>query len=289
MRAVARNPRRLAIAAGAAANCNIARRFANLGAHFIDGISHARAAPNRRVAVSLQPGSESVASFVYSSSRSTCPVRTSVLKRPTERLTAELPASGPPDPHRPPLDDHGDSESRAVLVSRLFHEHNQALIGFLLTRVNSEQEARDVAQEAYVRMLELDTPGAVGFLRAYLFKTAANLAVDRARQRAIQARLHEHWLVPLDALSEVPSPEGVASARQELELLRSFMAELPPRCRAAFYLHRFRDLSVLQIARELGVTDRMVRKYLVQAFVYCRQRLNEARGKAAAGTMEKSS
>lgn len=173
------------------------------------------------------------------------------------------------------------AESRSALVSRLFHEHNQALIGFLLARVNSEQEARDVAQEAYVRMLELDTPGAVSFLRAYLFKTAANLATDRARQRAAQARLNEHWLAPLDGVSQAPSPEHATSARQELDLLRAFMQELPPRCREAFYLHRFHDRSVVQIAAQLRVTDRMVRKYLVQAFVYCRQRLNQARGQAA--------
>ena len=173
------------------------------------------------------------------------------------------------------------SESRAALVSRLFRQHNEALIGFLLARVNSEQEARDVAQEAYVRMLELDTPGAVNFLRAYLFKIAANLATDRARQRASQSRIHERWIDPLESFSHAPSPEGAAGARQELELLRGFMQELPPRCREAFYLHRFRDRSVVDIAEHLGVSDRMVRKYLVQAFVYCRERLNEARGQAA--------
>jgi RNA polymerase sigma-70 factor (ECF subfamily) len=208
------------------------------------------------------------------------------------RTTSQIASTDAADPIDPGVAAVAEStaagESRSALVSRLFHEHNQALIGFLLARVNSEQEARDVAQEAYVRMLELDTPGAVSFLRAYLFKTAANLATDRARQRATQARLHEHWLAPLDSGCQEPSPEGAASARQELELLRGFMQELPPRCREAFYLHRFRDLSVLDIAGQLGVTDRMVRKYLTQAFVYCRHRLNEARGQAAPRSAEDS-
>jgi RNA polymerase sigma factor (sigma-70 family) len=201
---------------------------------------------------------------------------------PTRPLIVERRADPlPPGPCDAP-DSGGEAElspeSRAALVSRLFQEHNQALMGFLLARVNSEQEARDVAQEAYVRMLELDTPGAVSFLRAYLFKVAANLATDRARQRASQARLLEHWIDPLTDVAQAPSPEGAAGARQELELLRGFMQELPPRCREAFYLHRFRDMTVVDIANKQGVTDRMVRKYLVQAFVYCRQRLNEARG-----------
>src|SRR5215831_11895053 len=57
-------------------------------------------------------------------------------------------------------------------VERLFAEHNRALIRFLRTRVRSDQEARDVAQEAYVRLLQIDQPGTISFLRAYLFRTA---------------------------------------------------------------------------------------------------------------------
>src|SRR5690606_36129501 len=105
-----------------------------------------------------------------------------------------------------------------------------------MPRVKSEQEARDVAQEAYVRILELDQPDAVGFLRAYLFRTAANLAIDRARQRATRDGLHQRWVQPFGDPQAAPSPEGAASACQELELLRRFMQELPPRPRAAFYL-----------------------------------------------------
>lgn len=169
------------------------------------------------------------------------------------------------------------SEDRAALVQRLFEEHNQALIGFLLTRVNSEQEARDVAQEAYVRMLELDTPGAVSFLRAYLFKTAANLATDRARQRATRTRIHDQYLAPFGRLAQPQSPEHAAGARQELDLIRSFMAELPPRCREAFYLHRFREMSAVEVALQLGISDRMVRTYLVRALDHCCRRLEQAR------------
>jgi RNA polymerase sigma factor (sigma-70 family) len=168
-------------------------------------------------------------------------------------------------------------EDRAALVLGLFREHNQALIGFLLGRVNSQQEAQEIAQEAYVRMLELDTAGAVGFLRAYLFKLAANLAVDRARQRATHTRLQETWVDPFEYLSQEPSAERGAAAREELQLVRRFMGELPPRCRVAFYLHRFRDRSVSDIAQVIGVTERMVRIYIQQALVHCRMRLDAAR------------
>ena len=54
--------------------------------------------------------------------------------------------------------------ARRAAVARLFADHNASLIRFLRLRLNSDQEARDVAQEAYVRLPQLDEPGAVGFL-----------------------------------------------------------------------------------------------------------------------------
>ena len=71
--------------------------------------------------------------------------------------------------------------THAGLIERLFQEHNESLLRFLAARLGSRHEAREVAQEAYVRLLKLDTPGAIGYFRAFLFKTAANLAVDRVR------------------------------------------------------------------------------------------------------------
>src|SRR5262245_23495507 len=69
-------------------------------------------------------------------------------------------------------------------IERLFREHNDALLRFVAAKLGSKQEAREIAQEAYVRLLCLDHREAVSYLRAFLFKTAANLAMDRLRQRA---------------------------------------------------------------------------------------------------------
>src|SRR5688572_27433734 len=77
-------------------------------------------------------------------------------------------------------------EAQIAVVRKLFEDHNRALVTFLASRLHSHAEARDVAQEAYVRMLQLHKAGEVGFLRAYLFRIASNLAVDRMRKRSVR-------------------------------------------------------------------------------------------------------
>src|SRR5688572_11784943 len=69
-------------------------------------------------------------------------------------------------------------DARIQTVQHLIQLHHRALHAFLMTRVRDSQEAKEVAQEAYVQLLQLDRPDAIGFLRAYLFKTAANIAIN---------------------------------------------------------------------------------------------------------------
>ena len=106
--------------------------------------------------------------------------------------------------------DAGTGSSHAQRISRLFSEHNESLIQFLATRLRSVQEAKEVAQEAYVRLLSLEDSGAVSFLRAFLFKTAANLAVDRIRSRNRQRQALDAGLC--DESREAPTPDREAAS-----------------------------------------------------------------------------
>lgn len=170
-----------------------------------------------------------------------------------------------PDSHDVQPGDPG----RAETVSRLFRDHNRTLLGFLYSRLRSDSEAREIAQEAYVKILQLDNPEATNFLRAYLFRVAENLALDRLRQRRTRERL--------DRLQDWPdfvsaSAERTAVASQEIGLLEQAMSELPPRCREAFQMHRLEDLSIAEVSSQMHISERMVHKHISRALVYVRLR-----------------
>src|SRR5580658_7679589 len=148
----------------------------------------------------------------------------------------------PPGLANPSLDPHGPAAedarglSHAQALARLFEAHNHALRSFLMARLGNEDEVKEVTQEAYARLLQLDKPEAISFLRAYLFKTAAHIAVDLARQRRCRERFEAsteaNWI-------DVASPDRRALATEELELVARALEELPPRYRQAFVLRRF--------------------------------------------------
>lgn len=171
---------------------------------------------------------------------------------------------------------------RAALVEKLFREHNEALIRFLMARLRSYQDAREVAQEAYVRLLSLDAPGAISYLRAFLFKTAANLATDR--QRRASAHLRATELPLFHEFADVRTPERRAADRETVQRLERLIAAMPAKCRQAFILYQFEGLEFAAIATRMSMSERMVRKYVVRALLHCRTQLDFA---TAAGGMEK--
>jgi RNA polymerase sigma-70 factor (ECF subfamily) len=198
---------------------------------------------------------------------------------PTDSANAR---PGPPHeveaPAEPAVPPGGASPSD---IERLFREHNAALLRFIATKLGSTQEAREVAQEAYVRLLSLDRPEAVSYLRGFLFKTAANIAVDRLRQRSRRRTAHLADSVDLRVFEL--SPERQVASAQSLAVLRRALDELPSNCRQAFTLHRVHELSCEEITQRMGISERSVRLYVARAIQHLRMRLDESERNASEG------
>jgi RNA polymerase sigma factor (sigma-70 family) len=160
----------------------------------------------------------------------------------------------------------------ASVLAKLFIENNRSLCAYLRLRVASQHEAEDIAQEAYARLLQHDQPRAISFLRAYLFKVAANIASDRARQRRLHLRI-DLAHSPEEQI-ESTSPDQQVHAAEQLSLLARALSELPEKYRRAFLLCRIQEWDTNQIAADLRVGERMARNYVSRSARYCRLRLD---------------
>ena len=158
----------------------------------------------------------------------------------------------------------------------LVEEHNEKLVRFLAVRVGDEQEARDIAQEAYARLLGLDEGKVVNFHRAYLYRTAANIAIDRLRAAKRRSYASENLIDAHENLaSDDPIADRILLSKEKLEKLKSAIATLPPKCRYAFLEYRVNNRSYAEIAHDLSVSQSMVRKHILKALRHCRASMDE--------------
>jgi RNA polymerase sigma-70 factor (ECF subfamily) len=163
------------------------------------------------------------------------------------------------------------------LVAELYRQQHQALINFLKRKLGSVQEAHDVAQQAYERLLQNTTTG-IDNPRAFIFKVANNIAIDYLRQRKLRGDDEAGDFVSEDLVSPSLSPDARADYELTVAMVRLFISELPPKCRSAFLYYKFEERDYKEIAGLLGVTESMVRKYVIRAMSYCRQRLDQCTG-----------
>jgi RNA polymerase sigma-70 factor (ECF subfamily) len=156
------------------------------------------------------------------------------------------------------------SEPWATLYGEVWEE----LVRFLDRKVWDMEQARDLAQEAFVRALRTDpVPDSP---RAWLFTVAANLARDEARS-AIRRR-QKLQLLRASAGEEAAGPAEVLEAKRRREQVRKALGALNERernalllCEAGLSYSEIADATGLAVGA-VGTTLSRARRKLASAF-----------------------
>ena len=163
--------------------------------------------------------------------------------------------------------------AKYLFVSNLYCQQATPLVKYLTARFRNPEEAKEVAQEAWLKFYRLPAPEDLENAKAFLFQTASNLAIDRARRASLEQRyLDREAREP--QREESPSVEQSLQGREDLALIDRALTELPPQCRQAFVMHRVSGRSYPEIANTLAVSTSMIEKYIIQALKHFRKTLN---------------
>lgn len=158
-------------------------------------------------------------------------------------------------------------------VSQLAHDYHEAFMRFLRNRVRGTAEPADVAQEAYIRMLQYEGSRSIRAPYYLLLRVAMNVAQDMRRSDLVRRVGQHRSLDSLEIAGNSPNPEQVASLAEELDRALSAIEALPPRCREVFLLHRRQHLSYVDIAAKCDISVKMVEKHISTALAFCAARV----------------
>ena len=159
-------------------------------------------------------------------------------------------------------------------VERVFQDHAEDLQRYLTQRVNCTQMAKDIAQEAFIRLSRELARGEIRQPKAYLYRIAGNLVIDHFRRTHREPMTQSAEL--LEAVPDpAPSPERYVMAKDELNRLHAAVLTLPSRQRDILLMHRFDGLSYNEIAERLGISRNTVMVHMMRAVVRCREKMTE--------------
>jgi RNA polymerase sigma factor (sigma-70 family) len=154
-------------------------------------------------------------------------------------------------------------------TAAVIRSHHTSVLRYLRRRGATAEDALDMAQDAYLRLLKYEGATDIQSPPAMLFRIAGNVAADHVRAAALR---HRGRCVDIDVVelaSEQPSAERELSGEQSLAALRRAIAELPPKCREVFLLSRVNGLTYAAIAVRCGISVKTVEKHISRALGAC--------------------
>ncbi len=157
-------------------------------------------------------------------------------------------------------------------ASEIFKRNKRELIGYLRRRVGPD-DASDLLQETFVRVLRHDQFETIADPAAFLKQIAINLTRDFARRRKVETKYLVFDGGAHDAPSNEASADHLIEEGQRFEMLAAAVTSLPPRCREIFELRVRQNLSQEVIAKRLGISRKTVEQHLHIAMGRCRTAL----------------
>ncbi len=157
---------------------------------------------------------------------------------------------------------------------KLYLAHRSQLISYAAPIVGCSARAEDVVQDAYLRFAPASARAHQPV--AYLYRVVRNLALDLKRSLQSELRRYATQAELSDPEPAAASPEEYAYFRDELRAAEAALAQLPPKVRVAFKLHRLEGMTFEQIGIQLGVSTATAARWAKDAFTHISEVMADA-------------
>ncbi|CAN7599270.1 sigma-70 family RNA polymerase sigma factor [Phenylobacterium sp. LjRoot219] len=155
-----------------------------------------------------------------------------------------------------------------IQIASLYEDYSVWLRQWLRRHTGCSHRAADLAQETFCRLLERPLPSLPDSPKNYLATVARRLLIDDIRHREIERAYLAIHAARTDQWDEL-TPERILVAVQLLDAVVRMLEGASEKARTAFVLIRFERRSYAQAAVLLGVSDRMVKRYVAQVYAHC--------------------
>ena len=154
-------------------------------------------------------------------------------------------------------------------IESYYRAHRGELLAFVSARLHNTDEAEDLVQEAFLRLLSGNRLISEQTLPNLAYTLCRNLIVDWYRRHTVRTDA-EHELKSLYGKTE--TAESLLSMREVSEQLERGLARVPEECRELYRMHIYSEMPVRDICQltgqpykaveyRLGLARKQVRQY----------------------------
>lgn len=161
-------------------------------------------------------------------------------------------------------------------VERLYRDHSKRLVGYVYNFLRSENEAEEVAQEAFLKLHSVKKPEEIISHKAFLYRIAHNLAMKKLRRRKIVRFDTGVDMEEIQVESNEPLADQQLNSKQEFKIFCDAVAQLPPKCREVFTLRVIHKKPFKEISHELNIAVSTAEKHVLRGMRECQNYMDKA-------------
>lgn len=155
-----------------------------------------------------------------------------------------------------------EQSQRWILVA--MQRHGQGVVTMLWRILGNEQDVCDVYQQTFLHLAHHKDRTKPENVRAYLYRTAANIAISTLRRSMVARRSVE--VMAVENRQEINCDyAGDMDAKRLQEKLRGSIAKLPDYLREVIALRDLAELPYVQVGKILGIKEATARVYRYKA------------------------
>ena len=133
---------------------------------------------------------------------------------------------------------------------------------YLRGRFPAERDIDDVVQESFVRLLKARATTPIRSVKAFLFRVAHNVAIDRHRRSLSGIEVAVADGATDNVVDESADITAAIGANEKERVLAAALATLPERAYEVVVLCKFEGLSHGEAAERLGISKRTVDEHV---------------------------
>jgi len=157
-------------------------------------------------------------------------------------------------------------QAEEATLAAMVSQYAGALYRVAFSVLRNASDAEDAVQEAFLRVLRhRDTLGEVRDQRVWLIRIVWNIVLDRKRRAKTRPETDDVSELARVLPSSGLTAEQIASAAQHHAHVLGCIDKLPVKERQVLQLSAFEELSSVEIAQVLGITESSVRSRLFRA------------------------
>ena len=135
------------------------------------------------------------------------------------------------------------------IIEQYYHTHRGEVLAFVSARLHHSDEAEDLVQEAFLRLLTGHRPICEATLPSLVFTLCRNLIIDWYRRHSTRLDF-EHELS--HSGQQADSAESLLSMHEFCEQLEHGLARVPEECRELYRMHVYGDMPIRDICQHTG-------------------------------------